>query len=352
MRQDLSAAFADQALSCEALGSPFMGQLMRCLPELLHHAPRLSALYAAWPGDPSSRAASLPLRLAGGLHALVRAGQASALARAYPPDPEGELAPALAATLAAQDGCLCDWVQSPPQTNEVGRSAVLLAAATALTARLGLPLHLSELGASAGLNLNFDRYAMPVGSGTLGQAGSAVVLTPAWGGAVPELSGLRIAGRRGVDLNPPDPQSEGERLLAYLWPDQPARLTRLAGALRIAAEHPVTVDRGDAAGWLEARLDSPWPGACHLVYHTIAHQYFPSETQARIRRAMEAAGARATAGAPLAWLGMEADSLPGGAGVTLRFWPGDLRLTLGRAGFHGQWVEWSGLGEALLPSEP
>jgi len=87
-------------------------------------------------------------------------------------------------------------------------------------------------------------------------------------------------------------------------------------------------------------LAQGWEGACHLVYHTVAHQYFPAATQSRIARAMEVAGARATPLAPLAWVGMEADDRREGAGITLRMWPGDLRLSLGRAGFHGQWVDW------------
>jgi hypothetical protein len=111
-------------------------------------------------------------------------------------------------------------------------------------------------------------------------------------------------------------------------------------ALTIAAKAGPLVDQGDAAEWLEARLAQGWEGACHLVYHTVAKQSFPAATQSRIARAMEVAGARATASAPLAWVGMEVDAKADGAGVTLRLWPGDLRLSLGRAGFHGQWVDW------------
>lgn len=342
MRDDLRQAFAEQARSCEALGSPFMGRLMRELPEVLGQAPGLSALYDTWPGDPSSRAESLPLRLAGGLHALVRSGRAAELAAAYPPSGHGDLDEALGVALAAWDLWLCDWVQSAPQTNEVGRSAPLLAIASTLSARLGLPLKLSELGASAGLNLNFDRYHLRAGDALLGRSAAPVTLTPEWRGASPELAPVTVIERRGVDLNPLDPLTAGERLLAYLWPDQPERLDRIESALRMARLHPVSVDQGDAAGWLEARLATASDGCCHMVYHTIAHQYFPAVTQTRIRAAMEAAGARATSRAPLAWVGMEADAQPGGAALTLRLWPADVRLTLGRAGFHGQWVDWQG----------
>jgi hypothetical protein len=79
-----------------------------------------------------------------------------------------------------------------------------------------------------------------------------------------------------------------------------------------------------------------------MVYHTVAWQYFPPETQARCRAALEAAGARATAEAPLAHVGMEADATPGGAALTATLWPGGEARTLARVDFHGRWVAWQG----------
>ena len=55
------------------------------------------------------------------------------------------------------------------------------------------------------------------------------------------------------------------------------------------------------------------------------------------------AAARATPEAPLAWLSMESDgdrSGALGAALVLRLWPGDLHLALGRADFHGRWIDW------------
>lgn len=346
--RDLSNPFAQaletQARACDALGSPFTARLLRVLPRVWPKDTALARKVARWTGDLGPSGQSVPLRIAGGLHALVRSGRAPDLAQCYSPEHSEDraLMQALPGALVREDAFLCDWVRTTPQTNEVGRSAVLLAGAAEVAHRFGLPLVLSELGASAGLNLWFDRYALQVPGGVIGAAGSAVTLRPEWQGAVPPVMPLRVAARRGVDLHPVDPARDGARLLAFVWADQAERLARLQAALTLAGAG--TVDAGDAADWLEARLQATHPGQLHLVYHTIAHQYFPASVQARIAAAMVAAGAQATEDAPLAWLGMEADAAGEGAGVTLRLWPGDLRVTLGRAGFHGQWVDWRGLG--------
>ncbi len=58
---------------------------------------------------------------------------------------------------------------------------------------------------------------------------------------------------------------------------------------------------------------------------------------------IERAGEKATGEAPLAWLSMENDgSDNAGAALNLRLWPGDHRIDLGRADFHGRWVDWRG----------
>ena len=82
----LAEAFRGQAQSCAHLGSPFMDQLMQLLAGKLDHGGPVMERLRAWPGDVSSRGASLPLRLAGGLHALVRTGKAPELAAVYPPN--------------------------------------------------------------------------------------------------------------------------------------------------------------------------------------------------------------------------------------------------------------------------
>ena len=108
-----------------------------------------------------------------------------------------------------------------PQTNEIGRSAVLIATALILEPRFKLPLIVSELGASAGLNLLFDQFALSSFGFTYQHHKATLTLTPDRRGPVPPSGRFKIAGHAGVDLSTTNPRSsEGFlRLCAYIWPD-------------------------------------------------------------------------------------------------------------------------------------
>lgn len=340
----LREAFADQAISCRRLGSPFMGQLLEMLARHWPAEGKLAGYFNSFTGDLGPAGASLPLRIAGGLHALVLSGRAPDLARLYPPVTVSDdaLRAGVLAALDQHEECLLEWVQGPPQTNEVRRSAALMPGAAVVATRFDLPVWLSELGASGGLNLMWDHYALALPGAHLGPPDPALTLTPGWEGPLPPLILPRVAARAGVDLNPLDPAADLLRLTAYLWPDQPERLALTRAAARIM-DAPLT--RGDAIDWLEARLQNAPTGHTHLIQHTVAWQYFPAEAQARGRALIEAAGARATPDRPLAWLSLETDGDTTGAlgaALTLRLWPGDVTLALGRADFHGRWIKWRG----------
>ncbi|MEM9319672.1 MAG: DUF2332 family protein [Pseudomonadota bacterium] len=340
----LTEAFRFQAEACEKLGSPFMGRLCRLFADRLVPGGAVADRMLSWPGDVTAGGQSLPLRIAGALHGLVLDGADTRLAAVYPPHQTGDadLWAAVAAALATHEARLMAWLDQTPQTNEVRRSAAMLYAAAELRGRTGLPLVISELGASAGLNLQFDRFKLALPGREVGAANAAVVLTPDWEGPLPPAEPVQVLSRAGVDLNPLDARDPDQalRLLAYLWPDQPDRLARTRAAIALVDAVP---DAGDAADWLEARLAERRPGAVHLVYHTIAWQYFPPQTQARCRAALEAAGARADPDAPLAHLAMEADGVPGSAELSLAVWDGlvhhGARQELGRIDYHGRFVK-------------
>ena len=341
----LSEAFADQSISCSRLGSPFMGQLFRILAEHWPSGGKLDALFTTFKGDIGPAGASLPLRLAGGLHALVLSGRAPELAAVYPPKQvnDDEMRTTVLTALRTHEGYLLNWVESAPQTNEVRRSATLMAAAAVVKTHFDHAVWLSELGASGGLNMMWDHFALDLAGGSMGPADPVLTLAPDWKGPMPPMKLPRIVARAGVDLNPLDPQNPADllRMTAFLWPDQPKRLalTRAAAAIMDA---PIV--RGDAIDWLEQRLKLAPEGHLHLIQHTVAWQYFPQEAQLRGSRLIEETGAAATTDRPLAWVALETDGDTKGAvgaALTLRLWPGDITLNLGRADFHGRWIRWA-----------
>ena len=290
---NLREAFARQAKACAGLGSPFMGQLLQLCAAHWHDGLPLAGKFAAFTGDIGPGGASLPLRLAGGLHALVLTGRDAGLAAVYPPNVVADRTLWQAAEAAMQDHAafLDSWCDSPPQTNEVRRSIALIAAGQVLAARFGLPFVISELGASGGLNLMWDRYALDIKGKVFGPDAPALTLAPDWHGPLPPRAEVTVEDRRGVDLNPLDAHNPDDalRLLAYLWPDQPERLSRTRAAI---AAQDAPVDCGDAIDWLAQRLATPRPGVLHLIYHTVAWQYFPPEAQDRGTALIEAAGSR------------------------------------------------------------
>jgi hypothetical protein len=78
-----------------------------------------------------------------------------------------------------------------------------------------------------------------------------------------------------------------------------------------------------------------------IVYHSYFWQYLPAEEAARGRAVMEAAGERATADAPLAWVSLEAPGSDYAASeLRLRAWPPDEEYLLGHCLVHPTHVDW------------
>ena len=299
----LRDAFLDQARACDNLGSPFMGRLMRVCADILNETTAVGARILNWPGNATNMVDSVPLRMAGGLHAVVLRGDDAALGAAYPPNStpnNAALGALITAALTTHKDALMAALDSPPQTNEVRRSAVLIAIGAHVGAHYDLPLTLSELGASAGLNLFWDNYALDTGGQIVGRTFDAsepvLTLRPDWQGPRPPARGATVVDRRGVDLRPFSFANADDQLRAqsYIWPDQVDRIALTKSAIANAAQSAPLVDQGDAAAWIEHRLATPSDGTAHLIFHTIAWQYFPPATQERANAAIYAAGARAT----------------------------------------------------------
>ena len=337
------AYFAARAEGWHKMGSPLMSRIARLMSERLSNATQAGDAALNWPGPEED---AVLLRLTGGLHRLVLEGRAPGLAAAYadPDTSDDALWEAIDFAMRRFDHQLLTDLDSPPQTNEVRRSAVLIAAGHWLAARYDRPMILSELGASAGLNTLWDRYALKIGDQTFGPAKPALTLTPDWTGPLPPTTAPRIIEREGVDRQPLDPKTDQLRILSYIWADQHDRLQRTRTAARLAAKAKPKITQGDAVDWLELRLATHYPGWLHLVQHTIVAQYFSDEQRGRMNQLFEAAGSQATQDAPLAHLAMETDQAnPKQAAITLRLWPEGATIKLGTADYHGRWIDWAGI---------
>jgi hypothetical protein len=343
---EVRQAFLKQAPSCESLGSSFTARLCRIAASALDRSTGVGRVILDWPRDASGAQDAVALRLAGSLHALVLSGSDPALVAAYPPNEisDAGLWATMAAAFVRHEAFILDRLTSAPQTNEVRRSATLLPGFLTIAAILGKPLRLLEIGASAGLNLQWDSYRYSLGGATWGDPASPVHLAPNWQGALPPKADIHVAGRAACDLNPLDPSSPEDRLrlLSYIWADQADRLERTRAALAIAAENRIEVTRADALTWLKAKLAQSAPGVATVVYHSIAWQYLPVKARSDGEAIIAEAGSRATDSSPLARLQMEADVKPDSAALTLQLWPAGEARELGRADFHGRWVSWQG----------
>ena len=340
-------AFVDQARWCALLGSPFTARLMRSLERVLDRSTLTGRAVLDWEGVVDAKGDAVPLRVAGALHALARGGARSALSDAWPPNPvteDASLDRVVRRTLADDDGTLHAWLAHAPQTNEIGRSAAVYAALMHVVGVHDMPVRLFELGASAGLNLLCDAYGYTLGECRLGRLDSSVQLVPDWTGDAPGGTEPVVVSRRGCDLSPIDVTDSAarERLLAYVWPDQTARLARLRSALDIARSDPPAVDAADAADWIESRLPA-WgeSGSTRVLFHTIARQYFPADVEARVARRIVECGDAATSETPFAHIAFEQDPRRGPA-LDVTVWPGGHPVRLAHSQGHGASFDWYG----------
>jgi hypothetical protein len=317
---DIATRLERQASGCEAMGSAFTAALLREAATDARREPLLAELLA-----PLSNYARPGLHLAGALHYLALLGE-PALARHYPStggDGNANGAWAAARSMFLADSSrLAPLLARIPQTNEPARSMPLLAAFAWLSARFEMPLDLREVGASAGLNLRFDRYRYDGGKWQWGDVGSPLVLHNRVAAGRPANIDARIIvnDRIGCDLNPLDPAKEEDRLrlTSFVWPDQTQRLARLRNALAIARDFPVRIDAEAFAKWLP-RKGTPRRGVLTVVFHTVVEEHLSPREKAELAATICRLGDRASSEAPFAHVRMELED--GRYRTCVRVWP-------------------------------
>ena len=339
-----------QRAGCLDNGSTLYGDVLGAVSADARRSGACALILDPWADRPFADA--VVLRFLAAVHRLVLDGRVPDLASSYP-SVGGTPAPDVGARfLEVVEDHTVELAAAMPlgvQTNEPGRSVSLLGGFLDAAAATGVArLRVLEIGASAGLNLRFDAYRYECSDGAGGATSfgpdvSPLRFTDPWVGGRPNLhQPLDVRLRRGCDVAPIDPTSlDGQqRLRSFVWPDQLARLQRLDAALAVAQRVPADVDHHPAARWLIGELAEETPDLLTVVCHSIVLQYLGTEERAGVLAAIEAAGARATPGAPLAWVRME----PGGQHAEIRVttWPGATTRLVATSRFHGPPVHWLG----------
>jgi hypothetical protein len=340
-----------QSKICQEMSAPFTAEIVRTLVDDPAVSEAFAPVFAPY-AEHTPKAfltAAVPLRVLGALHFLALSGTAPSLTACYAAKTGEELGAAILDAVQSNPDALASFMASPPQTNEVRRSLGLVGGFLTVAKETGLPLRCLELGASAGLNMNWDLYAYEFGEGRRwGALDAPLTLSGDWSGPAPPLNAeVEVVEKRACDRSPIDVRSEegALRLQAYIWPEQTERLARIRAAIDLARRTDIAVDKADAADWAKANV-AVKSGAATVVCHSSFMQYPPPEVQAAIVSAIRAAGERASEDAPLAWLRKEpteGDAVQDAVRLTL--WPGGEDRLLARAHPHGAWVQWLGGGE-------
>ncbi|MEM1053569.1 MAG: DUF2332 domain-containing protein [Pseudomonadota bacterium] len=351
---DFAAAIEWQAEHAEINQAPCTARVIRALTKVINGETACARRMASWQGLTLKDA--MPLRIAGGLHHLMLSGEDDRLARVYSGQisDQGTIDRLVCELFEAHDTILLPWFDGPPQTNEAGRSASIMAGLLWLAQRVAPRFELFELGASAGVNTMLDRYHFRLGDTEVGPSGSPMQIEPEWrggkGSPPSPAANYAIISVHACDVAPidlADPIS-ALKLKSYVWPDAPGRMARIDAAVQLASEKPPALIQMDALEFVEHRLAAQQvPGTTKVMFHSIMWQYLPDASQAAITERFNAAGSQATPENPLAWVALETDPKTFRHELKVRYWDGGAgdgeSYTLAFAHPHGAWVEWLGV---------
>ena len=350
--EEFQTAIDWQAQHAAENGAECTARVVRALSKVRESDTAMGLRMRDWAGLTLKDA--MPLRVTGGLHHLALTGVDERLLPVYAGEitDQTEVDRIVLAMVSEHDEQLTPWLDGPPQTNEAGRSASIMAGLLWLAQRVQPRFELFELGASAGVNTMIERYHYQLGETAAGPADSPMQIAPEWRGegSPPAPSeDFAITSVRGCDVGPIDlsDQESALRLKAYVWPDAPERMERIDAAIALASANPPNLVEMDAGAFVEKCLAEPQAhGSTRAMFHSIMWQYMPVETQDAITAAFEAAGSQATEDKPLAWVSLETDPATFRHELKVRYWNGGAEdgttTLLSHAHPHGAWVEWVG----------
>jgi hypothetical protein len=323
--------------------------------------PEMVALAARSP--PSQPSANL---LLAAVHSLLLGGIQHPLRDFYPDVVAGESEPREPSEatyplfqdfVRQHEGRVGELIQTRlVQTNVVRRTTCLLPAFASVARQGGsLPLSIIEIGASAGLNLHWDRFhhQYETARGVVlewGDPASIVQLSTELRATdrLPEISpDPCVTWRIGIDLNPIDVDDPDAMLWlrALVFPEHLERHRTITAAARVARESGTELVRGDAIDQLPALMSRAPPNSTLCVYGSFVLPQFTPEMREALWQRLSAFSERG----PLWFISMEGTA-EGEAKLRIGEFREGARTVrqVATAHPHGRWMAWLGDPEAVL----
>lgn len=248
------------------------------------------------PGQP------VPNLFFGSVHYLLLKGTDHALREFYPslttpPRAIDHAFPALQDFCRRYDREIIALLQSRRvQTNEVRRCTYLYPGFCHIYGTVKKPLFLIEIGTSAGLQLNWDRYQYGYGGrDTYGNHNSPVHLTArVRRGGLPAIlpTSPPVVGKIGVDLHIADLTNPEDYLWlqALIWPDHGERLAQFEQAAKLLQSAPVRLIEADGVSALPRLAEEAPPESVVCVFHTHVANQFPATLKAQLTQTVRTLG--------------------------------------------------------------
>ena len=299
----------------------------------------------------SARVPPAPNLLFGAVHFLLLSGATSSLVPYYPglttePRLPTGAYPHFREFCLAHEGEIRRLMATRlVQTNVVERCSYLLPAfAVIADETAGAALSLIDVGASAGLNLLWDRYQYVYGGRIrTGLASSPVrIETEVRGEREPPIPRdfPDVAFRAGIDLHPVDLTDPDAALWlrALVWPEHEERASQLDAAIALARDDAPELVEGDAIEVLARVVEQAPAGSTLCIFHNSALIYFPKKDRRKFGEVIE----ELSVDRDVYWLSaegrwgynyivLELTTLK--AGVVSR-------RQLAKVDHHGKWLEW------------
>lgn len=225
------------------------------------------------------------------------------------------------------------------QTNVVGRCAYLMPSFGIVSTHAGgQPLALIDVGTSAGLNLNWDRYHYSYSNQReFGPTDATVRLeSRVMSSRFPELPEQypEVASRVGIDMAPVDLTNPDALLWSrsLIWPEHPHRARVFESAASVLTQNPPTLFAGDALDLLPGILDTVPDNASPCVFHCHTLNQFTPPARESFREIIE----KASAERAVYIVSQEGGTLE----VSQRVSGARNVLATANCDPHGWWVEW------------